>query len=196
MRKSILGLTVLGCCLMLVASAMATTVSMQLSGTGKVNDSTIKAGQKVTLDVYLDNDKPRMGLSLGFKISSPDKSVVTIVHPADSGKGLDETDGDVKGYNGYEGKGIFDLLNKPILADWDGKLPDQMGFMTHVFKKTWEKHPVQKCYSIDIVVPTAGTIVVDSAFFPPGGKWILVTSAGQPPDVPAWKGPYKFKVVK
>jgi len=196
MTKSILSLMVVGFCLMFVASGMSTTVSMQLSGAGKVNDSTIKAGQKVSLDIYFDNEKPRMGLSLGFKISSPDKSIATIVHPADSGKGLDESAGDVKGYNGFEGKGIFDLLNKPVFSDWDGKLPDQMGFLTHVFKKTWAKQPVQKCYSIDLVVPTAGTIVIDSAFFPPGGKWILVTSAQQPPDVPAWKGPYKFKVVK
>lgn len=196
MRKSILSVMALACCLLMAASGMATTVSMKLSGAGMVNDSTIKAGEKVSLEIYLDNEKPRVGMSIGFKISSPDKSIATIIHPADSGKGMEESEGDIKGYNGFEGKALFDLLNRPVFSDWDGKLPDVMGFMAHIFKKTWEKMPMQKCYSIDLIVPTAGTIEVDSAFFPPGGKWILVTKAELPPDIPAWKGPYKFKVVK
>ncbi|PWB74489.1 hypothetical protein C3F09_03925 [candidate division GN15 bacterium] len=196
MRKSILSLMVVGTCLMLVASGMAATVSMKLSGAGKVNDSTIKAGEKVSLDIYFDNEKPRMGLSLGFKLSSPDKSITTIVHPADSGKGLAPSAGDIKGYGIYANKSVFKVLNQPVLADWDGKLPDVMGFMTMVLKDPWATQPVAKNYSIDLIVPTAGTLVVDSAFFPPGGKWIFVTEANQPPDIPVWKGPYKFKVVK
>ena len=152
MAKLVLTLMVLGCCVLVATAAMSATVSMKLSGAGKVNDSTIKAGEKVSLDVYFDNEKPRMGLSIGFKISSPDKSITTIVHPADSGKGLDDSAGDVKGYNGYEGKGIFDLLNKPIFSDWDGTLPDQMGFMTHIFKKIWPVQPVQSTYTRTTVV--------------------------------------------
>lgn len=196
MAKFIFSLMVVGCCLMFMASGMSATVSMQLSGAGKVNDSTIKAGEKVTLDIYFDNDKPRMGLSLGFKISSPDKSITTVVHPADSGKGLTPSVGDIKGHGIYADKSVFKVLNQPVLSDWDGKLPDVVGIMTMVMKGNWDKQPVQKGYSIDLIVPTPGTLVVDSAFFAPGGKWIFVTAAEQPPDVPAWKGPYKFKVVK
>lgn len=183
--------------LMLAAGAAhSATVAMKISGPGAKNDSTIIAGKKVSLDIYIENEKDRRGISLGFKIFSPDSTITTILHPSDSGKGLEETAGDVKGYNGFQNKSIFDLLNKAITYDWDGKLPDQIGFMTHIFKNVYKPHPLEKAYSIDIEVPTPGTLVVDSAFFPPGGRWIMVTQAELPPDVPEWKGPYRFKVVK
>lgn len=200
MSKSILILLTVALCVIFAATAMSSTVSIKLSGAGKVNDSTIKAGQKVSLDIYFDNEVPRMGLSLGFRIFSPDKSITTILHPADSGNGIEDSKGgvrgDIKGYNGFEDKAIFNLLNKAVITNWDGKLPDTMGIMTMVFGKIWKPQPVQKCYSIDIIVPTAGLIAVDSSFFPPGGRWMMVTEANKPEHFPTWKGPYKYKVVK
>ena len=137
MSKSILILLTVALCVIFAATAMSSTVSIKLSGAGKVNDSTIKAGQKVSLDIYFDNEVPRMGLSLGFRIFSPDKSITTILHPADSGNGIEDSKGgvrgDIKGYNGFEDKAIFNLLNKAVITNWDGKLPDTMGIMTMVF---------------------------------------------------------------
>jgi hypothetical protein len=195
MSKLVITLLIIGLVLMLGVTAMSATVKLQLSGPGKVNDSTIKAGQKVTVDVYLDNEKTRMGFSIGLKISSPDKSIATIQHPADSGKGYEESNGDIKGYNGFESKAIFDLLCRPVLQDWDGKLPDLLGFVSMVFKKQWNVMPMQKCYSFDLIVPNAGSLRVDSSFFPPGGRWLFVSG---PTDetIPKWMGPYKYTVVK
>lgn len=179
------------------SAAMATSVSMKISGPGRVNDSTIKAGQKVSLDLYLANDSAHMGLSIGFKISSPDGSIKTIVHSVDTTvKGVQGSKGDIIGYNGFEDKSRFDLLNQAVLSDWDGKLPDVMGFMMHVFKKRWEQMPETKAFSIEFMVPDAGLLKVDSSFFPPAGRWIATTEAAIVSDVPKWGGPYKFKVVK
>ena len=63
-------------------------------GAGAVNDSTIKAGEKVSLDIYLANDKPHRGMTFGFKLSSAD--IKAVVHVADSGNGLNKN-GDIRG---------------------------------------------------------------------------------------------------
>jgi hypothetical protein len=185
--------------LMLVLSAgmaLSATVSMKISGPGKVNDSTIKAGEKVSFDVYIMNEIDRKGLSVGFKFFSPDSSIKQIKHPADSGKGMENTAGDVKSWGPYNGHDMFDLLNSAVSDDWDGKLPDNMGFMTHIMKKTYLKLDNMKAYSMDVIVPNPGTLVVDSSFFGSGGVWMMVTEATMEPHIPEWKGPYKFKVVK
>ncbi len=184
-------------CALFVSAATAASVSMKLSGPGKVNDTTIKAGQKVSLDLYLSNDTTHMGLSVGFKFSSPDGSIKTIVHPVDSTvKAVEGSKGDIIAFNGFEDRSRFDLLNQVVLSDWDGKLPDVMGFMMHVFKKRWDKMPETKAYSIQFVVPEAGMLKVDSCFFPPAGRWIATTEKAIVSDVPKWGGPYKFRVVK
>jgi len=154
-----------------------------------VNDSTIKAGEKVSVDVYWTNDKERRGFTVGFKFDS--KDIKQIVHVADSGKGLNLL-GDIKGHNGWQDKSIFDITGVLVPEiDWDGKLPDLVGFGGAVGKQRYLPHEDMKCLSFDLIVPDAGTLVVDSAFFPPGGYWKF--GSGEQPE---WKGPYSFHVVK
>ncbi len=183
--------------LMLAAGMVySADVSMKISGPGRVDDTTIKAGQKVTFDVYITNEIDRQGLSVGFKFFSPDSSIKEIKHPADSGKGMENTAGDAKAYGPYEGHTTFDIMNAFVTDNWDGQLPDVAGFMAHIMKKVYKAHETTKAYSIDLVVPTPGTLAVDSSFFGAGGVWMMVTDPQMEPHQPAWKGPYTFKVVK
>jgi hypothetical protein len=202
MSKFKVGIAVVALCALLTSAGMAASVKMKLSGPGKVNDSTIKAGQKVALDIYLSNEKVHMGLSMGFKITSPDGTIKMVEHPVDSAKGaegyngIEGSKGDIKGSNGFESKALFDLINQVVPTDWDGKLPDVIGFLMHGFKKRWQPMQETKAFSIELVAPNAGTLVVDSSFFPPGGRWITTNENAAVVDVPTWGGPYKFKVVK
>ncbi len=168
----------------------ASTFTLKLSGAGAINDSTIKAGEKVSIDVYATNDKVRTGLTAGFKFISTD--IKKIIHVADSVGGLNET-GNVKGHNGWQDKSIFDFTGLKVPeADWDGNLPDIIGFGGAALKKGWQLQEEElKMISIEIIVPTTGTIVVDSSFWPPAGYWKFGNG-----DKPVWDGPYKFKVVK
>ena len=174
---------------LIAATAMAGEVSMKLSGPGVVNDSTIKAGQPVSADLYFSNDKVRRGISVGFKITSDD--IKQIVHVIDSGNGLNEL-GDIKGYNGWQDKSVFDLTGlMAIEENWDAALPDTVGFVGIVIKKRWQPQELQKQVSITFSVPDPGTFVIDSTFWPPGGDWMYDNS-----EKPEWGGPYKISVVK
>lgn len=164
-------------------------IALKLSGPGAVNDSTIKAGQKVSVDLYFSNDKPRKAFTAGLQISSPD--IKTIIHPSDSGKGVNET-GDIKGYNGWQDNSVWDL--KGILVnkgDWDGTLPDYCGLGGVAVKQRFNPQPSTKQISLDLIVPEPGTLIIDSIFFPPGGYWKYADG-----EKPIWNGPYKYKVVK
>ncbi|UCC45093.1 MAG: hypothetical protein JSU65_04020, partial [Candidatus Zixiibacteriota bacterium] len=124
--------------LLAAAAAMGASVSLKLSGPGAVNDSTIAIGQNVFVDIYWANDKDRRGFTAGFVIKSED--IKTVVHVADSGKGLNEL-GDVKGYNGWEDKSVFDITGVMVPTnDWDGELPDILGFGGAVAKQMWGPH--------------------------------------------------------
>ncbi len=173
----------------LAGATMAGEISAKLSGPGMVNDSTIKAGEPVSLDLYFSNDTIRRGVSVGFKFTSPD--IKNIIHVADSGNGVNEA-GDVKGVNGWQDKSVFDLTGVIVSAnDWDGNLPDTVGLVGIVIKKRWQPHDLEKKISINFIVPDPGTLSVDSTFFPPGGKWMYDNN-----EKPGWDGPYTFKVVK
>jgi hypothetical protein len=175
--------------LILAGAAMAGEISMKLSGPGVVNDSTIKAGQSVSADLYFSNDKVRRGISFGLKFTSD--NIKRMVHVADSGNGLNDV-GDVKGYNGWQDKSVFDFTGVIVSQDdWDGVMPDTIGFAGIVIKKRWQPQDLQKQLSITFMMPDTGTVVVDSSFFPPGGDWMYDNN-----DKPEWGGPYKIKVVK
>lgn len=164
-------------------------IVFKLSGPGAVNDSTIKAGEKVSFDIWMSNLKPRRGLSIGFKLTSDD--IKKIIHPADSGNGINKR-GDVKGYNGWQDKSIFDLTG--VLAaekDWDGMLPDTLGFGALVVKNNYEPHDMMKTLSFDVIIPTPGTLHIDSTYFPPGGNWQYGLGGR-----PGWGGPYTYTVIK
>ncbi|MEW6050554.1 MAG: hypothetical protein AB1644_05775 [Candidatus Zixiibacteriota bacterium] len=164
-------------------------ISVKISGPGAVDASTIKVGEKVSIDLYFSNSKPRKAFTTGFKLSSPD--IKTLEHPADPGMGVNET-GDIKGHNGWNDNSVWDLkgllVNK---GDWDGTLPDYVGIGGVAVKQRFQPQASTKQVSFDLVVPEAGTLVVDSVFFPPGGYWKFSDN-----DRPAWGGPYTFKVVK
>ncbi|MDZ4722976.1 MAG: hypothetical protein SGI97_03600 [candidate division Zixibacteria bacterium] len=196
MRRSKSLALVLSGALMLSSSVMATGVSIKVSGAGAVNDSTIKAGQKVSLDIYYENDQKWMGFTSGFKISSP--TIKKIEHAADTVKGLLEN-GSIKGHNGWQDRSVWDFGFYVTQTDWDGNLPDIVGFAGLAARTGYQPQKKSKMISIDIVVPEAGIIVVDSSFFPPGGYWKTARSSAAEGNVtghPKWGGPYTFKVVK
>lgn len=181
-----------------VFAAPMTSVIMKLSGPGAVNDSTIKAGQRVSVNIYFGTKQELRALSLGLRLYSTD--IKTIQHASDTGQALTE-EGDIKGWNGWNDFTKWDFLNKAVLKNWDGILPDTLGFVTAVAKKKYTPHEEMKIYSIDLVIPEPGTIMIDTAFYPPGGSWKAVLAPKAPGDHktderPSWKGPYKWTVVK
>ena len=177
-----------------IGVAGAGSISMKLSGEGAVNDSTIKAGQPVSIDIYAANDSIYTGFSFGFALKSPD--IKEIVHVADSGAGLNEK-GDIKGYNGWQDHSIWDFGGVfTVERDWNGKMPELLGFGGLCVKNEYQPHENQKILSFDLIVPEAGTLVIDSAFYPPGGRWLMATPSPDAVGEPDWLGPYTFKVVK
>ncbi|MEW6413442.1 MAG: hypothetical protein AB1483_13380 [Candidatus Zixiibacteriota bacterium] len=190
MRRFLLLLAVFAAATVLAGSAMAAGIALKISGPGAVNDSTIKAGEKVSFDLYFENDTVFTLINVGFKITSPDIAAVT--HVADSGKGRNVM-GDVKAYNGFQDNSIFDMGGLHVVeTDWDGKLPELIGFGALCVQNTYQPHPMQKNISMDMIFKTPGTVVVDSAFFPPRGVWMFAA----PKVSPTWPGPYKFTVVE
>ena len=164
-------------------------VAMKISGPGAIDASTVRAGEKFSVDLYFSNDTIRRGISVGFRISSD--NVPKIVHVADKGNGITDA-GDIKAYNGWQDKSVFDFTGVIVTNnDWDGNLPDTAGFVGIVIKKRYQPHPETKCLSWDLLVPTAGSITIDSCFFPPGGDWMYDNN-----ERPQWGGPYTIKVVK
>jgi hypothetical protein len=171
-------------------------VSLKVSGPGAINDSTVKAGEKFCLDVYFSNDRPHRGFTMGFKLSSPD--IKTVIHPSDSGHGLN-ANGDLKGYNGWQDNSIWDLRGVIVSTrpDWDGKLPDWFGLGGVTVKQHFMPQEAKKVLSFDLIVPTPGTLVVDSTWFPPSNSWKFADKDENGQEQrPAFHGPYKFKVVK
>jgi hypothetical protein len=167
-------------------------VKMSISGPGAIDENTIKVGEPFSIDLYFSNDTIRRGISVGFEISSEDISKV--IHVSDSEGGLN-ANGDIKGHNGWQDKSIFDftgvMVSVDTVDDWDGALPDTVGFAAIVIKKRWHPHELMKGLSMDLIVPEPGTLVVDSTFFPPGGDWMYDNE-----ELPQWGGPYRFKVVE
>ncbi|KAA3632919.1 MAG: hypothetical protein DWP97_10155 [Calditrichaeota bacterium] len=174
--------------LLLAASVSATTISMKISGEGAVNDSTIAKGKKVSFDIYIENEGNYKGFTLGFKVDS--KDIKTAVSPEDKGNGLNEL-GNIKGHNGFGDKSLWDLGGVYVIdRQWDGELPDVLGFGGVSKTKPYKPHEAEKKLSFELIFNESGTIVVDSSFFPPTGKWMFA-----PPSVnPEWNGPYLFQV--
>ncbi|MCK4573392.1 MAG: hypothetical protein KAU36_03430 [candidate division Zixibacteria bacterium] len=168
----------------------ATSIGMKLSGPGAVNETTIKAGEPVTVDIYFENDVERRGFSVGFKITSPD--IKTIVHPADSGNGLNDN-GDIKAHNGWQDNSVWDMGGLYVAErDWDGKLPELVGFGGICIHKRFAPQKSTRQISFDLVVDEPGIFTIDSSYFPPTGTWMFAP----PEHKPAWGGPYLFKVVE
>jgi len=184
-----------GFCLALLFVAgtiSAATISVGVSGKGAVNDSTVIAGEPFSLDVFIANDSVQRGFTIGFRLTSD--NIKKIVHVADSGNGMG-TRGDVKGYNGWEDKSIWDLSGVFVVeSDWDGNFPDTIGFGGVCVKQNYNPHPKQKCLSMDMMAPTEGTFMIDSSFWNPSGIWIFA-GENQTSSMPVWNGPHKVKVV-
>lgn len=164
-------------------------VEVRLAGEGVVDATTIKAGVPVELQFFMANDTLRRGFSMGFVFQSND--IKQIIHPVDSGAGINDR-GDVRGFNGWGDRSIWDLGGVYVAEkDWDGNLPDSLGFGGVCVKQIYKPHPLEKTLAIDMIVPTPGTLVLDTSFIPPG---IYFKFDNQ--DQPAWKGPYTYKVVE
>lgn len=179
---------------LLAAVAGASSISMKLSGEGVVNDSTVKAGTPVNVDIYIENDSLFTGFSFGFIVTSPD--IKKVIHVADSGNGLNKG-GDIKGHNGWQDASIWNFGGVyAVERDWDGNLPDMIGFGGLCIQQEYSPHDIQKVLSFTLVAPDAGTVVVDSAFYPPGGRWLFATPSPAAAHEPDFGGALTFKVVK
>lgn len=175
-------------------SAMAGSISMKLSGPGAVNDSTIQTGKNVSVDIYISNDSLYSGFSFGFAFKSPD--IKKIIHVNDSLPSLNKN-GDIKGHNGWEDKTIWNFGGVyAVESDWDGVMPELLGFGGLSIQQEYAPHDIQKCLSLNMMFPEPGTITIDSAFYPPGGAWMFASPAENGVHQPKWGGPYTFKVVK
>ncbi|MBU8934269.1 MAG: hypothetical protein KOO62_09710 [candidate division Zixibacteria bacterium] len=190
-------LKLLGMTVVLVAGfaalSAASEITMQLSGPGAVDDTTIKAGEPVSVDIFVMNDSLYTGFSIGFSVVS--KDMKKIVHVTDSTGGLNEN-GDLKGYNGWNDKSIWNFGLYTVEKDWDGVLPELLGFGGLCVQREYQPHESQKCLSFEVIFPEPGTVVIDSAFYPPGGRWLFAGPSPETAHEPIWGGPYKFKVVK
>ena len=194
MRRSACILVVVGMMLMATSALAENAISMKVTGPGVVNDSTLKVGEKVVFEIYTTTDTLRTGFTFGFALKSDD--IKSVIHVADSGNGLN-ANGDIKGYDGWQDMSIWDLAGVfTVERDWDGQLPELIGFGGVSVKKGYHKELVPaKKLSFELIVPEVGTLVVDSSFYPPGGGWFyaapkyieLLTS-------PGWDGPHVFKV--
>lgn len=188
--------TVASAALLVAGSAAAGSIGLKLSGDGVVNDSTVKAGQPVSVDIYIENDSVFTGFAFGFAVTSPDESVNNIIHLPDSGKGLNKN-GDVKGFNGWQDHSIWNFGGVyAVESDWNSEMPELLGFGGLTIDRAYEPHPYQKVLSFQIIVPEPGLIKVDSSFFPPGGAWMFATPVPEAYELPEWNGPLVFKVVK
>ena len=190
----ILGMTLVFVVLCAAIGMGETKVTLAISGPGAVNDTTIKAGEPVSVDIYWENgDNDRRGFTTGFKITS--ETIKSITHVADSGNGINDF-GDVKAHNGWEGFSAWDFTGiRAVLTDWDGQLPDLVGFGGLRVKNVYDAHDNKKVLSWTIIVPETGTISIDSSFYKPGGIWAIVGPDGIEIK-PVWGGPYTFQVVE
>ena len=71
------------------------------------------------------------------------------------------------------------------------RLFPSIGFAGVVIKKRYGPHELERKISMDMIVPEEGILVVDSSFFPPGGKWKFDDE-----EKPEWDGPHRIHVVK
>ncbi len=180
--------------LVFTVCAMAGSVSMKISGPGAVNDSTIQAGKEVSLDIYVSNDSMYTGFSFGFTFESPD--IKKIIHVSDSLPSLNEN-GDIKGHNGWEDRSTWNFGGVyAVEKDWDGVMPELLGFGGLSIQQEYKPHDIMKVISANMVFTEAGTISIDSAFYPPGGGWMFANPSENGTHLPKWGGPYTFKVVK
>lgn len=183
--------------LMISAALVAeNSISMKVSGPGVVNDSTLKAGEKVSFDIYTTTDTTRTGFTFGIGVKSDD--IKSVIHVPDSGNGLN-ANGDIKGYNGWQDKSVWDMNGiYAVERDWDGQLPELIGFGGIAIKQGYKKElkPTKKL-SFEMIIPDTGILVVDSQFFPPGGGWFYAYPNDEhKPLSPTWDGPHVYKVVK
>ena len=176
-------------------SKVGAAVKLGLSGEGAINDSTIKAGKDFSIDIHIENDSIRTGFTLGFIFKSED--IKNIIHLTDSGNGINDS-GDLVGHNGWENNSIWDFDGTgSVELDWDGKLPEHLGFWGLSIKRHFPPMELKKVISINLNIVDTGSLVVDSVYFPPGGKWMFSSPADiAAPVEPDWDGPYSFKVVK
>jgi len=195
MRSFTMTVVIISCLAVLAGAAYGASISLQISGKGAVDENTIKVGEPVSIDIYFVNDANRTGMTIGFGLTSDD--IPEIVHLADSGSGLNER-GDVKGHNDWATAEVWDLFGIFVVeSDWDGKLPDVLGFGAVANEGNYAPHELEKKLSFDIMVPTPGTLVIDSAYYPPSGKWMFSSPPQERPShFPEWKGPYTFKVIE
>ncbi len=106
----------------------------------------------------------------------------------------------MKGHNGWQNTDVWDFAGIWTPSpNWDGVLPDTMGFAGAVMGKRYNKHEAMKVLSWEMIIPEAGTLVVDSCFIPPGTVWQIIHQPAKDSRTetkPSWGGPYVFKVVE
>ncbi len=186
-------LTILTAIAFISATAAAGTIGLKISGPGVVDDSTVTVGEPFSVDIHVANDSIYTGFSFGFDITS--EEITEIIHVADSGNGLNKQ-GDIKGHNGWQSHSIWNFGGVyAVESDWDGELPDLLGFGGLSINQDYEPHDLTRVLSFELIIPEPGSIVVDSAFFPPGGRWMFATPVPGTIDEPTWQGPLTIRAV-
>lgn len=195
-KMKLLTVCAAGICMLAFAAMADTGVKITISGEGVVNDSTIKVGKPVTVEVHFANDTTRSVFTTGFKMTSDD--VKTIKHVKDDNSiFLDSVW--VGGYNGFQDKTIWDMTGLRVVPiDWDGNMPELIGFGGVAVRQGLPKQDFTKQFSWDFIAEQTGTIVIDSSFYPPRNRWIFATPerAGGEPVEPDWYGPYTITVIE
>jgi hypothetical protein len=177
----------------IAATTLAGSIDLKLSGPGVVNDSTVTVGEPVSVDIYVENDSLYTGFTFGFVLTSDE--IDSIIHVADSGNGLNPA-GDIKGHNGWQDHTIWNFGGVyAVTTDWNGAMPELIGFGGLSVQQQYEPHDRQKVLSFDIIVPEPGSMTIDSSFFPPGGKWMFATPVPGIIENPEFGGALHFKAV-
>jgi len=157
----------------------ANQVNFQISG--GVDDS-LRVGVPATIDIYLENDYVIYGMSLGFKIWSPDGAFWNWTNVG----GLGATTGCVTTvpYSRLGDGSVFNMTGFDVIEyDVDGVSPDMIMCGGVANEGGIPTGPLEHMYSMHFeplacLYPTIRTICIDSAFVPPSGAFVFVNAYG------------------
>ena len=168
----------------------ANQVDLQVSG---FMQDTLRVGVPTNLDIYIENDYVLGGMSLGFKVWSPDGA---FWRWNDVG-GLGDITGCVTTVlSSRLGDGsVFDLTGFLVTEDdVDGTSPDIIMCGGVALSAGLPTGPLEHMYSMQFIPracdwPDIRTICIDSAFVPPSGAFVFVGPYGTAtPPVTLWPG--------
>jgi hypothetical protein len=154
-------------------------------------------GDTNTLEIWITNDAPLLGMSPAFEFTSLVNYVWVKPYgnrPPDPSVPVIQEEGDAKGafglsYNEHEGLGVWDRI--------DNQSPDSLMVGGAAVNHHYRLFPMHLrstlCYTSKFYIPpgepeTPGGFCVDNIFFPPGARWIFADSVYQDGYTPTFQG--------